>query len=320
MTNQTARVLELLKRFNNNQKVCIESLQNEYLWDGMSEKTIRRDLNVLKSIFPESFELIRGEKGCYKAMTKEVFENFLNADAFALLVQTFNLTQNHDLFDNFDIEDSDKSIIKTKLNESKKVYEFKNKPFENKSDSFNLLKKLESCIHHNKYIYINYQLKDKVEQYEVKPYKIVFMNENFYLACEIEDNPNFEFTMYRINKIVDIIDTSKTFRKNPDIEDFIKNGIQTPFSRYKQDYRKHLVEIVVEVSAFKAQYFQMKKHLNSQEIIEEKEDGSLIIKYIVTQEFEVDELIKKWIPHMKVISPVSLKKKINSELTNYLNT
>lgn len=40
----------------------------------------------------------------------------------------------------------------------------------------------------------------------------------------------------------------------------------------------------------------------------------------MTQEFEVDELIKKWIPHMKVISHLSLKKKINSELINYLNT
>ena len=63
MTNQTTRVLELLKRFNNNQKVCIDTLQQEYLWEAKSEKTIRRDLDVIKSIFPESFELIRGEKG-----------------------------------------------------------------------------------------------------------------------------------------------------------------------------------------------------------------------------------------------------------------
>lgn len=50
-TNQTARVLELIKRFNNGQKISIEALSNEDLWFGKSEKTIRRDLEVyLKSI------------------------------------------------------------------------------------------------------------------------------------------------------------------------------------------------------------------------------------------------------------------------------
>jgi len=79
MTNQTIRVLDLLKRFNQNKKVCISALQEELLWEGKSEKTIRRDLDVIKEIFPESFELVRGgENGCYKAITKEAFNNFID--------------------------------------------------------------------------------------------------------------------------------------------------------------------------------------------------------------------------------------------------
>lgn len=54
-TNQTARVLELLKRFNNGEKVCIGTLQQDSLWYGKSEKTIRRDLDVIKKYFPEAF-------------------------------------------------------------------------------------------------------------------------------------------------------------------------------------------------------------------------------------------------------------------------
>ena len=34
---------------------------------------------------------------------------------------------------------------------------------------------------------------------------------------------------------------------------------------------------------------------------------------------EIEELIKKWIPFVKVIEPLSLKKKIDSDLRNYLN-
>ena len=104
MTNQTTRVLELLKRFDNNQKVCISSLQKDYLWENKSEKTIRRDLDVIKEIFPESFELISGEKGCYKAITKKSFENFLSPQNISLLVQTFNLTQQSDSFKSLDID------------------------------------------------------------------------------------------------------------------------------------------------------------------------------------------------------------------------
>ena len=62
-TNQTARVLELIKRFNNGQKISIEALSNEDLWFGKSEKTIRRDLDVIHKYYPEcKFELIRGGK------------------------------------------------------------------------------------------------------------------------------------------------------------------------------------------------------------------------------------------------------------------
>lgn len=40
-TNQTVRVLALLKRFNDGEKVSIETLSNEDLWYEKSEKIIR---------------------------------------------------------------------------------------------------------------------------------------------------------------------------------------------------------------------------------------------------------------------------------------
>jgi predicted DNA-binding transcriptional regulator YafY len=87
-TNPQARVLELLKRFNDGKKVCIEALQNDTMWFAKSKKIIRRDLDVIKEYFPDSFELIRaskGEKGCYKAITKDVFNNFMDKDTLALM-------------------------------------------------------------------------------------------------------------------------------------------------------------------------------------------------------------------------------------------
>ncbi len=317
MTNQTLRVLELLKRFNNGQKVCIESLQNDILWGNKSEKTIRRDLDVIKKVFPHSFELIRGEKGCYKAITKKAFDQFLDKRNLSLLIQTFSIAQRSDLFKSLDIDASTKSIIEYKLKETKKLYEFKIKPFESKKNHYSMLKKLEKTIYHQKYISIKYMVKDRVEEYEVKPYKIVFMNENFYLACEVEAY-NFSFSLYRISKIKEIKESSKTFHKNREIEDFIKY-MQTPFARYRAGFRNYLIEVVLEVDISKAFYFKSKKFLSSQQILETKENGNLLISYQVTQEIEIEELIKRWFPYIRVIKPLSLKEKIETEIKKYLD-
>ncbi|MEA2017123.1 MAG: WYL domain-containing protein, partial [Campylobacterota bacterium] len=307
-TNQTERVLELIKRFNDGQIVCIEQLQTEYMWEGKSERTIGRDLKVIKDYFPESFELLRNHedsnKACYKAITKDAFENFMKPEVLSLMVQTFNMASRSDLFDNFDLDADDKRIISKKVKELNNIYEFKNKPFENAKSDSKIFKTLERNIKNQKCIIIEYPNLGELTKIEVKPYKMLFINENFYLACEVE-HEDYQFSMYRISKIKTIEDTSKTYHKNYDIESFIKD-IQTPFSRYTQNYKDHLIDIKLEINSKKAFFFKSKKYLKSQNIDETKEDGSLIVSYKVTQEYEVEELIKRWLPYVKVIEPLSL--------------
>ena len=319
-TNPQARVLELLKRFNNGQKVCIDDLKNDLIWDGKSEKTIRRDLDVIKEYFPESFELIRGgkgEKGCYKAITNEVFNNFMNKDTLALMVQTFNIAQRNNILESLDISDADKRIIEYKIKQSKECYTFITKPYETKKGDAQLLKDIEKAIHWKRYITLTQKERGEVKSYEVKPYKIVFMNENFYLACENTDE-EYPFSIFRLSNIEQIQMHTKTFHINADIEDFIKE-LQTPFPRYQKNFRTHLIDVIVEVPKEKARFFKLKKHLPSQREIEYKEDGSLVLAFRVTQASEVKELIKKWIPYMKVIEPFALKEEIENELREYLS-
>jgi len=318
-TSPQARVLELLKRFNDGQQVCIKMLQNDTKWFGKSEKTIRRDLDVIKEYFEDSFELIpggKGEKGCYKAITKDVFSNFMDKDTIALMVQTFNIAQRNNVLESLDINDADKRIIESKIKKSKDCYEFITKPYETKKNDIGLLKEIERAIYGRRYTSIVHKESSKKVHYLVKPYKIVFMNENFYLACE-NTNEKHPFSIFRIINIESVTLDPKTFHLNPDIEDFIKY-LQTPFPKYTPSFRKHLIKVVVEVTPLKARFFKAKKHLASQKEIETKEDGTLVLSFTVTQEMEMDDLVKKWIPHIKVISPLSLKEKIESDLKEYL--
>lgn len=317
ISNQTARVLELIKRFNNGKKVCIESLQAEEIWMDKNERTIRRDLAIIKKYFPNSFELVPAQKSCYKAITKDLFSNFLKPENISLLTQTFAIAQRSQMFDTFDIDDVDKRIIESKLDELNKSYIFKNKPFESRKNDIVIFKALESAIRFQKFITIEYQTQANLDiKVEVKPYKILFFNEVFYLACELS-NEEFEFGLYRISRIKNITDTAKTFQKNHDIEEFIKH-MQTPFARYHKSFREHLIDATIIVDSKKAYFFKAKKFLASQKIEEEKDNGDLVISYKITQDLELEELVKRWLPYIKIEKPLSLQEKINQELKEYL--
>lgn len=340
-TKQTRRVLELINRFNNGEKICIEGLQKaaqdaydyngselDKLWfnestknklgipQPMSEKSIRRDLDIIKSHFPRAFELITTEKGCYKSLGKKMFDNFLNPEALSLMIQTFNIAQRSNMFDSFDISEEDKAILNKKAKEKSKIYEFKNRPFEHTPKDMKKFHVIEESIKDRKTLYFEYkEMSGKIVKIEVKPYKILFMNDNFYVGCAVDNE--FLYSIYRVSRILDIKEIGRRFTHNPKIDQFIKDS-QTPFSQYSENYKSNMFDVVLEVHQKKAFYFRSKNYLSSQEIIEEKENGNLLVKYSVTQEIEVEELIKKWIPYVKVIEPLSLKNSIENDLKEYL--
>ncbi len=94
--------------------------------------------------------------------------------------------------------------------------------------------------------------------------------------------------------------------------------MQTSFPSYKPEYSKFLVKAVLEVDASKAFFFKNKNFLKSQKIMETKENGNLLLSYKITQDRELEELIMRWVPHLRVIKPASLRDKIEKDLRDYL--
>ena len=75
------------------------------------------------------------------------------------------------------------------------------------SENLNILKE---AIKKKEFISIKYKLHNREVLYErLKPYKILFMNDNYYLACET--NNEYKFSMYRINNILEINQLRATF-------------------------------------------------------------------------------------------------------------
>ena len=213
-----------------------------------------------------------------------------------------------------------KSNLMVFLQENNKYQDF----FTNILNNYELVKKdddivkqLADCVANQLVIRIEYNQYSGVKITEnVKPYKILRMNSNLYLACEVDND--YKFTMYRIDNIVNIDTDYNKFDVDIEIDDFIAH-IQTPFATYQRNYKEHLVNVIVEIDKSKAKFFESKQFLASQKSLDILDNGNLLLAFTVTQELEMEELIKKWIPYMKVIEPESLDKKIKEDIKQYLS-
>lgn len=144
----------------------------------------------------------------------------------------------------------------------------------------------------------------------VEPYKIIAFDGIWYLLGK--DSDDGKIKNFFIHKILKVELHEQAFTIKQSVSELI-DKVQTPWF-----VDAHKFEVVIEVSSKIAHYFELKKQLPSQLIDEKKEDGSLIISYLVSHEEEVDNLIKSWMPDIHVLKPLDFKNRIISELENYL--
>ena len=106
--------------------------------------------------------------------------------------------------------------------------------------------------------------------------------------------------------------SAKTFLANKSIDKILSNVHTAWFEDGVQ------FEVKIKVLKPIAHYFKKKKHLVSQQILKENADGSIDISFQVSSDEDIDNLIKAWLPHIIVLSPMRIKNKISLELKEYL--
>ena len=302
MTNRSSlyRTIEIIKRLNESKTLCISHLAIEY---DVSERTIRRDFEVIKDIFGD-FIVKSGE--CYKAYDKMLLDKVLKATDLMTLSNIVNLfgTVKKDSI----ISNETKELIKN----SQSVYDFKTRPYE-EIKNHNIVQKLEHAIKFRKEIKIKYQTERAITQAKFHPYKISFLNENFYLVGVNASKNIFEYR--RVTMIQDVEFTKKEFFLKHDLVDFI-NKLQTPWGVYGKD------EIVVKIRANVKirRYFYRKKYLPSQKITNKFENGDIEVTYTITNYREIEDLLIKWLPQIRIISPRNLNKMLKRSLAKKLHS
>lgn len=272
---------------------------------------IRNSIKVIEAFFGENY--VRTGKSTHKLVEMPKVMRNMNVNSSEGMMEVFEFIS---LFDTHKLklfELSEPELVRKIKKETKAIYHLFDKPFE-EVENEEIWKKLKRVVRDRRYISIAYK-KNRLKTYNnIKPIRIVYGHNNWYLAALLtEEIGEYDFTFFRINNIRHVEVNTQSFHQDPQVIKHLEN-MQSLFEQYNVPSYK----VELEVSANIATYFKSKKYLSSQVIIEEKEDGTLLVCYNITNKEEILPLIKKWVPDVRVKSPNKLEEEVKNLYREYV--
>ncbi len=281
------RLALILSKFNNGESFTVDELAEE---SNVTKRTIQRDLGERLSFLP-----IVKEKGRYSlesyALGKLSFEDLKTFAAISGIKKLYPA-----LTDGF-ISD----ILNTRIN---KAYLVKTNGFENLKSRTKEFEELSAAALTNKQVSFSYKEKKRL----INPYKLVNTDGIWYLVGDEEgDLKNYAFSKISNLQILDTL-----FTPNKDFLEMIRKNELTWFSQ-------NAFEVKLEIDAIVAEYFLRRKLFANQTLMKQQ-DGSLLITTKVSYDDEILNIVKYWLPHVKILSPSDLREKLEKILKEYLKT
>lgn len=291
------RLTKIIELLLNDARPKIPDLAVEF---NVSERTIQTD--VYKRL--ESFGIAKDELGqlCFECEV-DIKKSFLRVEEMYFL--SLSLSQVEDIDEQH--QQLAKGIFRKVLKkELYNPYFIKPERFQPIDSDEKMIDTLEDAITKRKSIEIVFNGKPL----KLFPYKIASFEGIWYLMADdvFEDR----LKNYMISRIEGLRILDETFEPMAELEAVLES-VESAWYVEGNSFA-----VTVKVYPEVAEYFRLKKHLDSQKILEEYPDGSLLIEFSVSHDEDVDNLIKSWLPHIEVISPASFKNRIVSELTAYL--
>ena len=279
------RLAQILMRFNDGERFSLEELADEF---NVDIRTIQRDLNDRLSFMP-----IKRENGKYFlepfALGKLSFKDIQN---FALLSGIGEL---YPKLDSGFIVD----LLSEKINS---VFMVKNEGFERVDYAlFELIS--VAILRHN---VLSFVYKDKDKNREVNPYKLVNNKGIWYVLAD----EGGKLKHFALGKIKDFQSTKQTFIPQEEILKQIKEDTSVWLNATK--------EATIKLDKKGKDYFFRKKLFEYCEIVNEDEKY-FILNVRFSYDDELLNVVKQWIPYIKIISPLELKEKLHKLLQDYLD-
>ena len=169
---------------------------------------------------------------------------------------------------------------------------------------------LEECVRGREWVTICYK-GGKMADYSVRPLKLMWVEGFWYLLALTTDDKLLKF---RLEKITSAKATNKPFKYNKNIDKILRESTNIWFEKDRP------LEVTLEVSAECAKYFKRKTYFPLQKVERELKDGRILLSCKAAKEEEILPTILHWLPHIKVVSPISLHNRIKDVLNDYLRS
>ncbi|ATY42687.1 YafY family protein [Acinetobacter baumannii] len=290
------RLANIITRLNRGEYLDSNELTLDF---GVTKKTIQRDIERLSIaglplvIDEKTRKFYLGANYVGKISPQDI-QNFAQLSGITGLYPNLDLSFLRELLDS----------------RSSEVYAAKGYFFENTTHFSELFKLIREAIQDRKQITFQYNSKLRT----VQPYKLIHHHGSWYLAAVSNDQLQLRaYRLSRIGKDCQIQYHLDHFEPDIEIIKQLKNEESIWFGKEKR-------EIVLSVQHQAAEHFEQRQLFPEQQIMKKNDDGSLIISSRIAHQDQIKSLIRFWIPHVKVISPIELQQSVESDLKSYLET
>ena len=223
-----------------------------------------------------------------------------------------------------DLDEGDRYDIEQNIKEDEGIFVFKSTPFEEleNPEQKTIFAQLKKAVKNHEYRTIIYQKNETEELKDLKCLKLVYMNNNWYLATE-DDARYFRFLRLSFMQKIKYASEGRTTFQPSRVEEY--NTYFASLQNAMTLVGKPFETAMLKVSPRVALYFEegMKPFFPSQKYVRTEEDGSIVMRIEYTQPLEILPFVKQWQPDITILSPDKLKEQLvedmKKSLENYIN-
>ena len=295
------RVGQILRIFMEKDKISSSWLSKEFQ---TTPRTIQRDLLLLKEA---GFPIHEIQKGIYQ-LHKDIVKNLEVFDdtELALMVALKNV-----------VSQLGQPFQKAVDRVLERLYESAaSMPvFVKIDDAMPLdttyLNRMVKAIRDKKHLIFQYTSREKaVHPVQMEPYRVVYFEGFWYLIGN--ETTTGILKRYALDKIKDLKLLKTGFKSIPkNLDAVLQESANIWFAE------KATIEVEVLIDAQVSNYFKRRKMFPTQQIREEKPDGSLVVTFRVGHEEAIRNLLKSWIPHVSILGPPDFRKQFVQEVKTW---
>ncbi|MDT8273657.1 MAG: WYL domain-containing protein, partial [Desulfomonilia bacterium] len=143
------------------------------------------------------------------------------------------------------------------------------------------------------------------------PYRLAYFDGVWYLVAR--DTKDGVIKKYALDKISGVKKLKEAVKDMPgDLDETLAASVNIWFTP------ERTTEVLIEVDDQWAHYFERRGILPLQEIVERRDDGSLLVRFLACSDEEIAMCLKPWLPHVRIVEPEGVRQALLDEFREWV--